>query len=130
MDRKLITSGSRFEREIGFSRAVRVGPVIAVSGTAPLNDDGTLAASGDAYGQTLRCLEIIRAAIDEAGGRIEDTMRTRVMLVDIADWKQAANAHAEFFKTIRPACTFVQVAGFVDPAWLVEIEAECFLSQA
>lgn len=123
--KKRITSGSPFEHEIGFSRAVRTGSAIAVSGTAPLGEDGATFAKGDMYGQTIRCLEIIKEAIEAAGGMLEHVTRTRVMLTDISRWKDAAKAHGEFFSEIRPACTFVEVSGLIDADWLVEIEADC-----
>jgi len=126
MHRHLVSSGSPFEPEIGFSRAVRVGNHIAVAGTAPIAPDGT-AAPGDVYGQTRRCLEIIERAIAEAGGELRHVTRTRVMLTDISRWREAARAHGEYFGTIRPASTFVEVAGLIDPAWLVEIEAEAII---
>jgi enamine deaminase RidA (YjgF/YER057c/UK114 family) len=123
--RTLISSGSAFEPKIGFSRAVRVGNMLAVAGTAPIAADGSVATPGDAYGQTKRCLEIIAAAISEAGLSLDSVIRTRVMLTDIALWEDAARAHGEMFGQIRPACTFVQVSGLINPAWLVEIEADC-----
>lgn len=125
--RRLVSSGSRFEPEIGFSRAVRVGPHISVAGTAPIFPAGHNAATGDIYGQTKRCLEIIDAAIIEAGGALRDVTRTRVMLVDMRMWREAARAHGEYFGKIRPASTFVQVSGFIDPQWLVEIEADAIV---
>ncbi len=122
-----MSSGSPFEPQIGFSRAVRVGNHIAVSGTAPVAPGGGVAAPGDVYGQTRRCLEIIEAAIKEAGGTMADVTRTRVMLTDIKTWKDAARAHGEVFGAIRPACTFVQIVQVIDPAWLVEIEADAIV---
>jgi enamine deaminase RidA (YjgF/YER057c/UK114 family) len=123
--RKLVTSGSPFEPRIGFSRAVRVGPFVAVSGTAPIAPDGTVAAPGDVYGQTKRCLEIIAQAVREAGLTLDDVIRTRVMLTDISRWQEAARAHGEMFSGVRPASTFVEVKGLIDRGWLVEIEADC-----
>jgi len=125
--RRLVSSGSRFEPEIGFSRAVRVGAHISVAGTAPISATGGNAALGDVYGQTKRCLEIIDAAIVEAGGNLQDVTRTRVMLLDMTTWREAARAHGEFFGAIRPASTFVQVSRFIDPQWLVEIEADAIV---
>ncbi len=124
MPRQLISSGSPFEKPIGFSRAVRVGNAIAVSGTAPLAPGGGTAYPGDLYRQTRTCLEIIKDAIEKAGGRMADVIRTRIMLVDISRWQEAARAHGEFFGEIRPASTFVQVSRFIDADWLVEIEAD------
>ena len=126
-ERRLVGSGSRFEPEIGFSRAVRAGAHIAVAGTAPVSGAGGTATPGDVYGQTKRCLEIIDAAITEAGGTLEDVVRTRVMLVDITTWREAARAHGEYFGAIRPVCTFVEVSRFIDPQWLVEIEADAIV---
>jgi enamine deaminase RidA (YjgF/YER057c/UK114 family) len=125
MSRQNISSASPLEKEIGFSRAVRLGPLIVVAGTAPIDASGAAACPGDVYGQTRRCLEIIAAAIAEAGGAIENTIRTRIMLTDISNWREAARAHGEVFRDIRPACTFVEVSRFIDPDWLVEIEADC-----
>lgn len=127
MERQLIASGSPYEQHIGLSRAVRVGPVIAVAGTAPLGPDGKTVHDGDVYGQTKRCLEITLAAIERAGGAAEHVIRTRIMLVDITQWREAARAHGELFAAIRPACTFVQVSRFIDASWLVETEADCYV---
>ncbi|MCD4784475.1 MAG: RidA family protein [Candidatus Eremiobacteraeota bacterium] len=128
MIRKNIPSGSPFEKSIGFSRAVRIKDFIAISGTAPIAADGSVSFQGDIYGQTRRCLEIIRESIKKAGANMNNVIRTRIMLKDITGWKEAARAHGEFFSEIRPACTFVEVKGFIDPEWLVEIEADCVLS--
>lgn len=129
MKRQRISSGSQYEQPIGLSRAVRHGPWIAVSGTAPIASDGTTAFAGDVYAQTKRCLEIMLRAIVDAGGSAESVIRTRVMVVDISTWQDAARAHGEVFANIRPACTFVQVSRFIDPAWLVETEADCYLGE-
>jgi len=123
--RKKISSGSPYEAKIGFSRAVRAGSILAISGTAPVAEDGSVACPGDVYGQALRCLEIIGDAIEEAGLSIEDVLRTRIMLRDMDSWKDAAKAHGEIFAGINPACTFVEVSRFIDPEWLIEIEADC-----
>ena len=123
--RKLISSGSPFEPQIGFSRAVRVGPFVAVSGTAPIAPDGGVASPGDMYGQTKRCLEIISQAIAQAGLSMDSVIRTRVMLTDMSRWREAAKAHGEVFGKIKPASTFVEVKGLVERDWLVEIEADC-----
>jgi enamine deaminase RidA (YjgF/YER057c/UK114 family) len=126
--RQGISSGSQYESQIGLSRAVRVGPWIAVAGTAPIAPDGSAAHPGDVYAQTRLCLEIMLRAIGEAGGTPDSVIRTRVMLVDIATWTHAARAHGEVFSTIRPACTFVEIGRFIDPAWLVETEADCYVT--
>lgn len=124
MTRKRVSSGSYLEPEIGFSRAVRIGNMIAVAGTAPIAAGGGTDGVGDVYRQTVRCLEIIAQALADAGASMDDVIRTRVMLTDMPRWKAAARAHGEAFSGIRPACTFVQVSGFVDPDWLVELEAD------
>jgi len=128
MERRLVSSGAVYEPQIGFSRAVRVGPHIAVSGTAPIALDGGVACPGDLYGQTLRCLAIIEKAVNDAGGKREHIMRTRVMLKDMTGWEDAARAHGEFFRDIRPASTFIQIVRAIDPAWLVEIEADAIVA--
>lgn len=106
--RKLVSSGSPLEPGIGFSRAVRAGAFLAVAGTAPIAPDGGVAAPGDVYGQTKRCLEIIAQAIADAGFTLQDVIRTRVMLTDISRWEQAARAHGEVFASVKPACTFAK----------------------
>ncbi len=121
----LVSSGSPYEEPIGFSRAVRCGDVICVGGTAPIGPGGETVGPGDLYLQTRRCLEIIRAAVERAGGSIEDVVRTRVFLSDVSRWQEAARAHGEVFSGIRPASTFVEAKGFIQPDWLVEIEADC-----
>lgn len=122
--RRLIASGSPLEPRIGFSRAVRIGSHIAVAGTAPIAPGGGTSAPGDVYAQTRRCLEIVGQALAEAGASYADVLRTRIMLTDIATWEEAARAHGEVFADVRPACTFVEVSRFIDPDWLVEVEAD------
>lgn len=122
--RHFVSSGSPFEPQLGFSRAVRVGDIIAVSGTAPLSPDGRTVSIGDAAAQARRCLEIIADALERLGASISDVLRTRVFLTHIEDWKAVGRVHGEFFRDIRPAATVVQVAGLIDPDWLVEIEAD------
>jgi enamine deaminase RidA (YjgF/YER057c/UK114 family) len=124
MERRIVSSGSPLEPQIGFSRAVRVGNQIAVAGTAPIAAGGGTAGVGDVYAQTVRCLAIIAEALAGVGASLNDVTRTRVMLTDISRWREAARAHGEVFSAIRPACTFVGVAAFIDPAWLVELEAD------
>lgn len=127
MTRQLVSSGSYLEPVIGFSRAVRVGNIVVVGGTAPIKAEGGTEAIGDVYGQTRRCLEIVAKALADAGAGLEDVTRTRIILTDIGSWKDAARAHAEVFGTIRPVTTLMQVNAFVDPDWLVEIEAEAVI---
>jgi enamine deaminase RidA (YjgF/YER057c/UK114 family) len=123
-DRRLVSSGSYLEPIIGFSRAVRTGNIIAVGGTAPIAPGGGTAAVGDAYAQARRCLEIIAQALADAGAGLQHVTRTRILLTDIAHWQAVARAHAEVFSDIRPVTTVLQVAAFVDPDWLVEIEVD------
>jgi enamine deaminase RidA (YjgF/YER057c/UK114 family) len=128
MIKKTISSGSPMEEPIGFSRAVRVGNTILVSGTAAIAPDGSTACPGDVYGQSKYCIEIMRRAIEEAGGSLRDVVRTRIMLKDISTWEEAARAHGEVFSEIRPACTFVGIKDFVREDWLVETEADCIIT--
>lgn len=127
MVRKNISSGSPYEKPIGFSRAVRIGNIISVSGTAPIAPDGSTVYPNNLYGQAKQCLDIIKLAIEDAGGNLTNVIRTRIMLIDISKWKEAAQAHGEFFYEIKPACTFLEVNRFVDPNWLIEIEADCVI---
>lgn len=129
MDRKNVSSGSPMEEPIGFSRACRVGNVIAVAGTAAIGPDGRTVGINNVYEQTKYCIEIMKKAIEEAGGTLQDVVRTRVMLVEMSSWKEAAKAHGEFFSDIRPACTFFEVKGFINKEWLVEMEADCVVSE-
>jgi enamine deaminase RidA (YjgF/YER057c/UK114 family) len=122
--RQNISSGSPFEPTIGCSRAVRVDGTVVVSGTAPLGADGKTVGVGSVYVQTQRCFEIARQALEQAGASLADVVRTRVMLTQIEDWREAARAHGEVFGSIRPACTFIQVVRFIDPDWRVEIEID------
>lgn len=122
--RTTVSSGSPYEPRFGFSRAVRVGNQVTVAGTAPISPDGSTASPGDPAGQTARCLAIIAQALEQAGARLDDVVRTRIMITDRAHWTAVAAAHGEVFGTIRPATTLVVVAGFIDPGWLVEIEAD------
>lgn len=125
--RRLIGSGAPWEAQVGYSRAVRVGNVVQVAGTtATVN--GAVVGVNDAYEQTRVALEIIRAALEDAGARLEDVVRTRMFVTDIARWQEVGRAHGEVFGDIRPAATMVQVAGLIDPAHLIEIEAEAIVS--
>jgi enamine deaminase RidA (YjgF/YER057c/UK114 family) len=123
--RQLISSGSPFEPEIGFSRAVRTGPLIEVSGTAPIRD-GKVAGS-NTYEQSKACLEIIIAAVEAAGGKASDITRTRIFLTDMSAWKEAAKAHGELFGDIRPATAFIGTNALINPEWMVEIEATAWV---
>jgi enamine deaminase RidA (YjgF/YER057c/UK114 family) len=120
------TSGSPYEAAISFSRAVRLGDRILVSGTAPVEPDGS-STPGDAGAQAARCLDIIRAAIEELGGTMADVVRTRMFIVDPADAEAVGRAHGAVFADIRPAATMVVVSALLRPEWRVEIEAEAVL---
>jgi enamine deaminase RidA (YjgF/YER057c/UK114 family) len=122
--RQRVSTGSPFEPKIGISRAVRSGRIIAVTGTAPLGPDGKTVAKGNAAAQARRCIEIIQTAIEGLGGKLTDVIRTRILLTRIEDWEQVALVHGEFFGSTRPANTIMQVTRFIDPDWLVEIEAD------
>lgn len=100
---------------------------MSVAGTAPIGADGTTVQAGDVYWQSVRCLDIAEAALREVGAALADVVRTRVMLVDCDQWREAGRAHGERFAVIRPACTFVQVSRFIDPDWLVEFELDAYV---
>jgi enamine deaminase RidA (YjgF/YER057c/UK114 family) len=125
-----VSSGSPYEPRVGISRAVRIGPFISVSGTAPLGPDGRTVCPGDPAGQARRCLQIIEAALAQAGASLADVIRTRTLLTRIEDWEAVTSIHGEFFRDIRPANTVMQVSRFIDPSWLVEFEADAVLSTA
>jgi len=124
----LVSSGSPYEPRVGISRAVRAGPFIAVSGTAPLGPDGKTVGIGDPAAQARRCLEIIQRALESAGASLADVVRTRTLLTRIEDWEAVALVHGEFFRDIRPANTIMQVTRFIDPDWLVELEADAVVA--
>jgi len=121
--RQLISSGSPYEPKVGISRAVRVGSIIAVSGTAPLLDGKTIG-KGDPAAQARRCLDIIKEALERAGSSLDQVVRTRTLLTRIDDWQVVAAVHGEYFGAIRPANTIMQVTRFIDPDWLIEFEAD------
>jgi enamine deaminase RidA (YjgF/YER057c/UK114 family) len=122
--RQSVSSGSPYEPVIGISRAVRMGQMIAVSGTAPIGQDGKTVGVGDPAAQARRCFEIAKQALEKLGASLDDVIRTRVLLTRIEDWKAVAEVHGECFRGVRPASTFVQVSRFVDPEWLVEVEVD------
>lgn len=128
MKRKLISSGSPYEDIIGFSRAVRVGPYISIGGTAPMDAGGKTVGVGDIAAQTRQCIETIKVALEKAGSGLEDVIRTRMLLTNIEDWKEAAKVRASYFKEIKPVDTIIEVSGFVNPDWLIEIEVDAFVS--
>ena len=124
-ERRRVASGSPYEPVVGFSRALRAGDRVLVSGTAPIWPDGSC--DPDPQAQAARCLEIILAALAEAGAGPEHVVRTRMFLIDPADWEAVGRAHGAVFAEVRPAATMVVVAGLLDPRWRVEIEAEAVL---
>jgi enamine deaminase RidA (YjgF/YER057c/UK114 family) len=127
MERRKVSSGSPYEPVIGFSRAVRAGHHVSVGATAPIMSDGGEPPE-DAYGQTKRCLEIVVAALEEAGATVDDVVRTRCFLTNMDDWEEVARAHGEVFGDVRPASSFIGLGGsFIEPRWKVEIEADAIV---
>jgi enamine deaminase RidA (YjgF/YER057c/UK114 family) len=122
--RKLVSSGSPYEPKVGISRAVRAATIVTVAGTAPLGPDGRTVGQGDAAAQARRCLDIITTALQGAGASLRHVVRTRILLTRIDDWQAVAAVHGEYFRDIRPVNTIMQVVRFIDPDWLVEIEAD------
>ncbi|UWR13310.1 RidA family protein [Sulfitobacter mediterraneus] len=115
------------EKTVGFSRAVRVGPFISVGGTAPVGADGKTVGVGDVGAQTRQCIEIIKQALEQAGSGLHDVVRTRVILTNIDDWKAAIDVRKEYFVDVRPVDTIMAVDWFVNPEWLVELEADAII---
>jgi enamine deaminase RidA (YjgF/YER057c/UK114 family) len=129
MTRKLVSSGSPYEALIGFSRAVRVGNFIAVGGTAAIGENGETVGVEDAEAQAKRCYEIIKTALEKAGARMEDVVRTRTLLKNIEDWNAVSRVRGEYFRDVRPVDTVMQVSTFVDPDWLIEIEVDAYVGE-
>lgn len=127
MDRQNISSGAPWEATVGYSRAVRVGSFVYVAGTTAVDENGQVVGPGDAYQQAVFILQKIEKALLEAGAHLSDVVRTRMFVVDVADWPEIGRAHGQYFGDVRPAATLVEVARLIEPELLVEIEVDAVI---